>query len=344
MASSIISDYFVESLRASALGIYNWGIYTGYSMSFALGNSVQTHLNWRWAFIISGIPGLVLGVIIWLTVKEPKRGASDQAQNSVKNATKAVTLPLSEKIRELFKLFFMSPSLLLLCIAGGVRNGGGYVWAYNTETFFENVKDQSPSQINHFMSWIPLVAGSLGVVVGGFISDRLVFGRSAYVRIWVLVVSQLLAAPFAAGALFLSPPLCYLSLIPSNVIGEMWVSVTMTVVLELVPVYLRTSSVAVYFFIITNIGGNVNPLVSVIKSRFGGTHDAYKLALLLMYPGLYVLGGLLFLLTLFVLKWDLKRKARMESEKVALLDGTDESNSEDEYDQAGTIQAESEEE
>ena len=345
MASSIIYDYFEEALRASALGIYSWGIYTGYSLSFAIGNSVQTALNWRWAFIISGIPGLVLGPLIWLSVKEPKRGASDKKSNTIKKGKKAVNLSTSEKVMELLKLFCCSPSLLLLCIAGGVRNGGGYVWAYNTETFFENVKDQTPTEINHFMSWIPLVGGSLGALVGGIISDVIVRGRSAYVRIWVLIVSQILAAPFAAGALFLSPPLCYLSLIPSNIIGEMWVGVTMTIVLELVPVYLRTSSVAVYFFIITNIGGNVNPLVSVFKEQFGNTNDAYKWALFIMYPGLYALGGLLFLLAFFVLKWDLKRAKLIEGERVALTDENgDDSSSDEEYDKQETIQAESEEE
>ncbi len=40
------------------------------------------------------------------------------------------------------------------------------------------------------MSWIPLVAGSMGAVVGGLISDILVKGRSPYMRIWVLIISQ----------------------------------------------------------------------------------------------------------------------------------------------------------
>ena len=39
-ATSIIADYFVESIRGSALGIYNWGIYIGYSLSYALGNFI----------------------------------------------------------------------------------------------------------------------------------------------------------------------------------------------------------------------------------------------------------------------------------------------------------------
>ena len=80
--------------------------------------------------------------------------------------------------------------MFILCIAGGIRNAGGYVWAYNTEIFFETF--YTKETINRFMSWIPLVGGSLGAVAGGVISDLLVKGHGTLARIWVLVVSQVI--------------------------------------------------------------------------------------------------------------------------------------------------------
>lgn len=276
-------------------------------------------LGWRWTFYVAAIPAGVLALIVYLTVKEPERGRSE-APPTADQQKPVVIVTFREKVTGLARTFLCSPSMLLLCIAGGIRNGGGYVWALNTQLFYTNVWDQSKQQIIKYMSWIPLVGGSLGVVVGGFISDRIVKKSGPHGRVWVLVVSQLLAAPFGVGALFLSPPWSYLCLIPSNIIGEMWVGVTMTVVLELVPVYLRTSSIAVYFFIITNIGGNLNPLVSVVKNGLGGSHEAYKFALLIFYPGLYVLGGLLFLVTIVLLKRDLQRVKTRDSERMFLID------------------------
>ena len=79
--------------------------------------------------------------------------------------------------------------MFILCIAGGVRNAGGYVWAYNTELFFKK-KGFSGDTISQFMSWIPLVGGSIGAVVGGVISDFLVKDRGPYMRVWVLIFSQ----------------------------------------------------------------------------------------------------------------------------------------------------------
>jgi MFS family permease len=113
---------------------------------------------------------------------------------------------------------FCRPSVLLLCLAGSIRNAAGYVWAYNTQVYFENI-GQSRIEIAAWLSWIPMVGGSIGVLVGGFISDRFVLKSGPHGRIWVLIISQILAAPFAAGALLLPAPYAYISLIPTYIIG-----------------------------------------------------------------------------------------------------------------------------
>ena len=132
---------------------------------------------------------------------------------------------------------------------------------------------------------------------------------------------QMLAAPFAAGALFLPYPWCFLSLIPSNVIGEMWVGVASAIVVDLVPSSIRTSAVAVYLFIITVIGGNFNLLVAPLRHSFRQTTNepksddpkSYRWSLFLTFPGLYVLSSLMFIVVFFVMRWDLRRKAKIDA-------------------------------
>ena len=63
------------------------------------------------------------------------------------------------------------------------------MWAYNTQPYFD-AAGVSKETTGSFMSWIPLVGGSLGVLFGGFISDRIVKRRGLYARIFVLVASQ----------------------------------------------------------------------------------------------------------------------------------------------------------
>ncbi|CAL1540212.1 unnamed protein product [Lymnaea stagnalis] len=320
-AASLIADYFTQGMRGSAMGVYNFGIYFGYGLSYALGNFITiANINgqgWRWAFIIPGIPGILLGILIAVTLREPERSTKQgkkQLEDSI--TTRPVhedKIPWTTRLGRIFQTF-LSPSLFLLCMAGSIRNAGGYVWAYNTQPYFE-ATNVSKETVGSYMSWIPLVGGSLGVLFGGFISDRVVKRRGLYARIIVLVVSQFLAAPFAAGALFLDVPYAFISLIPANILGEMWVGVTLAVVVELVPSHMRTSAVAFYLFIISNIGGNVPLLVPLIEKSFennGYTKtESLRGALYILYPGLYIAGGLLFLLTMFVVKRD-QRRAQME--------------------------------
>lgn len=124
---------------------------------------------------------------------------------------------------------------------------------------------------------------------------------------------QIIAAPFAAGALFLKPPWAFISLIPSNIIGEMWVGVTLTVVVELVPNTIRSPAVAGYLFIISIIGGNVPLLVPPLKEI-----TSLRTALYILYPGLYLLSSVFFLLTLSSLKRDMRR-AKEEEEVIKPL-------------------------
>lgn len=128
---------------------------------------------------------------------------------------------------------------------------------------------------------------------------------------------QMAAAPFALGALFLPYPWCFLSLLPSNIIGEMWVGVTTALVVDLAPSRVRTGAVSIYLFIITLIGGNFNLLVTPILNAIEQSLPhllSLRITLSVTFPGVYVLSSLLFIATFFLMRSDLRKKARLEAE------------------------------
>jgi predicted MFS family arabinose efflux permease len=51
----------------------------GLAVSPVLATQVAARYGWRWAFFVSGVPGFVLGLLIWKFVKEPERGISSGA-------------------------------------------------------------------------------------------------------------------------------------------------------------------------------------------------------------------------------------------------------------------------
>ncbi len=89
-AFSLLSDYFPPAKRATVLAIYSAGIYIGaglglgiggvivdaWDAAYAPGTAPFDFRGWQVAFIVVGLPGLLLAVLV-ATLKEPKRGLAD---------------------------------------------------------------------------------------------------------------------------------------------------------------------------------------------------------------------------------------------------------------------------
>ena len=62
-SQAIIADYYKGRARAFALGIYSVGTALGGILGIWLGGVIAVKYGWRWAFIVMGVPGLVLTVL-----------------------------------------------------------------------------------------------------------------------------------------------------------------------------------------------------------------------------------------------------------------------------------------
>ena len=121
------------------------------------------------------------------------------------------------------RYFLAHPPLILVCLAGAIRNGAGLVWAYNTNLFYSHTRNLSSQEIATYMSWVPLVSGAVGAVVGGLLADkwkgRPSSGAGAATapttkgQVYVLVGCQLLAAPLAVAVLYTSVPGSFIALL-----------------------------------------------------------------------------------------------------------------------------------
>jgi len=81
--------------------------------------------GWRWAWIISGVPGIVLAAVILITVREPLRTSDDGtfAEQSEPVTEMQPDVGWRRSVGLICRTFFQ-PSLLVLCLAGSVRNAG----------------------------------------------------------------------------------------------------------------------------------------------------------------------------------------------------------------------------
>lgn len=76
-AHSLISDYFEPKKRASAMAVYGLGVPLGVMFGAVAGGWLAQTLGWRWAFVVVGVPGVILALVFKWLVKEPERGQAD---------------------------------------------------------------------------------------------------------------------------------------------------------------------------------------------------------------------------------------------------------------------------
>ncbi len=79
---SIISDIFPPNRRATAISFYSTGVNLGILFGFLLGGWLNEYFGWRVAFVVVGVPGLLLAIIVRWTLAEPIRGLTEQRQVS----------------------------------------------------------------------------------------------------------------------------------------------------------------------------------------------------------------------------------------------------------------------
>ncbi|WP_374406255.1 spinster family MFS transporter [Pelagerythrobacter sp.] len=186
-AQSLISDYVPKERRAFALSIYSLGIPIGSFIGLAVGGVVTEAWGWRAAFMVVGLPGVAIAILLPFLVKEPRR---------------AVTAAVAERIpgvREVLADLSTKKSYWHLCIACSLTSmlnfGSGYFLG-----FFFNVKHDIPlGSLGLYLGLVLGIGWIIGILAGGFLADSL---RKKYAAAYALVPAFALLAgfPFAIAA------------------------------------------------------------------------------------------------------------------------------------------------
>ena len=85
-AYSLVADYFPPHQRARALAVFAFGIPLGTAAGTLVGGVLAAEYGWRTAFIVVGLLGLLLAPVLRLTIRDPKRGATDIARPAAVDA------------------------------------------------------------------------------------------------------------------------------------------------------------------------------------------------------------------------------------------------------------------
>lgn len=298
VSAGLVLSVFPKSMHGAALGLVNWGIYFGYGLSFVVGKYIPSldilGQGWRWAYYISGMPGFLVAFLMLLTLTDPrkqmerysiiKRVETAEEENSSEDVTQD-TAPTSIW-KDIIKPFF-HPCVLILLLGACVRQTAGYSWGNNSQLYHDTYFPDFNVQL--YLFFTSIIGGSIGIIVGGIVSDRVVKRVGLQARAWVLALSQFLATPLAAGVLLLNPPYNFICLLSAYAFAEMWMGVLFAILIELVPSKTCSVIIGIFLFVMNNIGGNLPVVVNPVKDSIG-----YREALFIFYPGGYLLSSIVF--------------------------------------------------
>ena len=74
---SMISDLFPQSERGTAMGVFAIGVNLGLLIAYLGGGWMSEHWGWRTTFIVVGLPGLLIALLVRFTLVEPPRGGTE---------------------------------------------------------------------------------------------------------------------------------------------------------------------------------------------------------------------------------------------------------------------------
>ncbi|KSB87946.1 MFS transporter [Caulobacter vibrioides] len=177
---SLISDYYEPKSRASALSIYSFGIPLGTMFGAVAGGWLAQELSWRAAFVIVGLPGILLAILVKLIVKEPPRGHSDVVETPLEPEAVTPVEPakpafsLKKEFSELWvvtKVLFGKWPVLHMVLGVTIASFGSYGSGAFAPPYFVRAFGLGLAQVGLIVGLIGGFSAGVGTLVGGFLSD-----------------------------------------------------------------------------------------------------------------------------------------------------------------------------
>jgi MFS family permease len=173
-STAIVSDCFPPDRRPMAMTVLALGAPIGAWLGADMAGAVAHAYTWRAAFIALGLPGLALGVLVYLSVREPPRGRLDAVVDKVKPSLWVST-----------RFLWRQRAAFHIVMGGGLCALWGWGLIYWTPTFLQRAYGLDVGQAGAVTGNIHLWGGSAATVGTAWLLSRRAMSDPRHVM-WLL--------------------------------------------------------------------------------------------------------------------------------------------------------------
>lgn len=196
-AHSLIADLAPPDKRASAMSIYALGIPIGTLLGMLIGGLLADAYGWRAAFVVVGVPGILLAGMVVLLLRDPRRAGE------ALRAAQSAPLPRALSNREALSEILGSRAFVLLLAAGSGAAFLSYGKATWTTIFFQRTHGLTAGETGFWFGLWGGFAAIAGTLAGGWLADR--FGKTNRQHVMTApAIGFALAAPLSIAAYFMT--------------------------------------------------------------------------------------------------------------------------------------------
>ena len=303
---SLISDYFPKSRRGTAFSVYALGVPIGSSLGAAYGGWGNQTFGWRTTFIIAGLFGIVMAVIMRLTIKEPPRGLSDGVARGTREAVPGML--------EVLGTLWQRRSFRHLTLAAALHSVVWYASSIFNNAFLQRSHQMSVSEASYWIAVLSAIAG-IGTFLGGLAADRLsvrLNDRRWYM--WVPGIATLLCVPFQFLAyLSADRAVVFPAFVGLMFTAAVFFGPSFAMTQALATLRMRSVATSLLLFIQTIIGFGIGPsLTGLISDRLRPAYEQNSLRYALVIIGVVNLWAALhYLLGSRMLRQDLEATEKL---------------------------------
>ena len=275
VSPGLIADFFAKEQRGQILSWFYVAIPVGSALGYLMGGVLGQRFGWHAAFLMVGLPGLLLAVPIAL-LRTPPRGGDD-----------AAITPLPGHGATGYASLFRNRSFVCNTIAMAAMTfaiGGLAQWI---PSFLYRMHSLDVEKGNTLFGATTVLAGILGTLAGGWLGDRWQ-KKSSKGYLLVSGWGFLIGTPFVAWAI-LAPSLaaCMTAIFVAEFFLFLNTGPLNTVIINVTPAAMRAMAFAVNIFFIHALGDAVSPSILGWLSDQWGLRSA-----LLITPFAMALAGL----------------------------------------------------